>query len=74
MLKHQALFLGNTACPASAPCEVGNIKTTFYIEIQPITENFIPEAMKVNGLSLENLKQNGISPYEEMSKFAAGSS
>jgi ribonuclease T len=51
-------------------CEVGNIKNTFYIEIQPITEKFIPEAMKVNGLSLQNLKKNGESPYEAMRKFA----
>jgi DNA polymerase III epsilon subunit-like protein len=51
-------------------CEVGNIKNTFYIEIQPITEKFIPEAMKVNGLSLENLKKNGVSPHKTMRKFA----
>jgi ribonuclease T len=51
-------------------CEVGNIKNTFYIEIQPITEKFIPEAMKVNGLSLENLKKNGVSPHEVIRKFA----
>jgi ribonuclease T len=51
-------------------CEVGNINKIFYIEIQPITEKFIPEAMKVNGLSLENLKKNGVSPYEAMRKFA----
>jgi ribonuclease T len=51
-------------------CEVGKIKNTFYIEIQPITEKFIPEAMKINGLSLENLKKNGVSPHEAMRKFA----
>ena len=51
-------------------CEVESIENTFYIEIQPITEKFIPEAMKVNGLSLENLERNGASPYEAMTKFA----
>lgn len=51
-------------------CEIANMKNTYYAEIQPLNENCVAEAMKVNGLSLDKLKKEGLSPYKAMRKFA----
>ncbi|MEM3008577.1 MAG: 3'-5' exonuclease, partial [Candidatus Nitrosotenuis sp.] len=51
-------------------CEVGNIENGFYAEIQPISDNFDPEALEVCGLSMEKLKITGLSPPDAMMRFA----
>lgn len=51
-------------------CEVGNVDNGFYIELQPISDKFVKEALDVCGLSMEELKLKGVSPYEAMRKFS----
>jgi DNA polymerase III epsilon subunit-like protein len=43
---------------------------TFYAELKPISDDFQPEALEVNGLDRERLKKEGRDPSEAMS--AAG--
>lgn len=43
---------------------------SFYLELQPDKEKVVPEAMKVSGLKMENLKEKGEDPKTGMQKFA----
>ena len=42
---------------------------TFYIEIQPISDNYVKEALEIAGLSMQELKSKGTPPKEAMKKF-----
>jgi ribonuclease T len=50
-------------------CLVDNPTAQFYIELKPISDNCIPEALKVSGLTFEQLTATGINPAEAMSSF-----
>ncbi len=50
-------------------CLVDNPTEQFYIELKPINDNSIPEALKVSGLTFEQLTATGIAPAEAMSSF-----
>ncbi|HKZ35296.1 MAG TPA: 3'-5' exoribonuclease [Patescibacteria group bacterium] len=52
-------------------CVVGRTSQTFYAELKPINNNFIPRAMAVNRLSLDKLKKDGEAPAAAMARFAA---
>jgi hypothetical protein len=44
----------------------------FYIELKPMNDNFIPEAMEhVGGLTLEGLRETGVDPKEAMEQIEA---
>jgi DNA polymerase III epsilon subunit-like protein len=51
-------------------CEVGKTDKSFYVEIQPTSDKFVKEALDVCGLSMEELKEKGLSPHEAMRKFS----
>lgn len=50
-------------------CLVDNSTEQFYIELKPINDNFIPEALKVSGLRFEQLTATGIAPAKAMDSF-----
>ena len=50
-------------------CLVADPKHTFYVELQPVNQNFTPEAMMTSGLSLEELAESGLPPAEAMAFF-----
>ena len=50
-------------------CIVGHPEITFYVEIVPISDTFLPEALKISGLSLDYLKKKGKPPKEVMVSF-----
>lgn len=52
-------------------CLVDEPQRGFYVELQPLTANALPEALAVNRLSLSALVEHGISPGEAMARFAA---
>ena len=52
-------------------CTLCEPRATFYIELQPVNENRIPEAMEIGGLSWSKLKEAGLPPQEAMKQFAA---
>lgn len=43
-------------------CLVEDPRISFYAELRPINEKYIPDALKVGGLSLERLRQEGQDP------------
>jgi len=51
-------------------CVVKDPALRFYIEVQPISEKAIPEALAITGFSLSELKKRGKSPETAMQEFA----
>jgi ribonuclease T len=52
------------ACTVTEPVE------TFYVEIRPDQEAFSQEALAVSGLSMEKLREHGVSPEQAMKQFS----
>ncbi|WP_405989881.1 3'-5' exoribonuclease domain-containing protein [Streptomyces sp. NBC_00986] len=45
-------------------------KLTFYRELRPISEEFVPEALAVSGLDRDRLRREGVEPTTALSEFA----
>ncbi len=43
---------------------------SIYLELQPVNDNFTEEAMRISGLSLDELKRRGLPPAEAMTRFS----
>ena len=43
-------------------CLVGRPEEGFYAELKPISKEFVPEALKVSGFSLDRLAKEGQTP------------
>ena len=52
-------------------CLVSRPEKSFYIELQPVNDKMLPEALAIHGLSIEALRANGIPPAEAMTRFDA---
>jgi ribonuclease T len=52
-------------------CLVCDPQRTFYVELQPVNDNFTPQALAISGLSLEELAERGLPPAEAMARFEA---
>jgi DNA polymerase III epsilon subunit-like protein len=50
-------------------CVVYDTPQTFYVELRPVTERFVPEALAVAGLSLTELAKHGTDPTVGMTQF-----
>jgi ribonuclease T len=61
--RHALLSLG--ACTLPEP------RHTFYVELQPDSREFEPEAMAIHQLSLDTLAQEALPPKQAMQRFAA---
>lgn len=61
--KYSMLSIG--ACLASNPAE------QFSCYLKPISEEYVPAALEVTGLSLEKLAEEGLDPVEAMTQFKA---
>jgi ribonuclease T len=48
---------------------VGDPKETFYVELKPVNENSVPDAMKVIGRTLADFMRTGRDPKEAMMAF-----
>ena len=59
---YSLLSLG--ACTVFDPIE------TFYVELRPVHEAVVPEALQVSGLSMDKLQEHGIPPQQAMGQFA----
>ncbi|RFQ05952.1 3'-5' exonuclease [Pseudomonas putida] len=52
-------------------CLTSNPKEQFSCYLKPISNEFVPAALEVTGLSLEKLREKGLEPAEAMSQFKA---
>ena len=50
-------------------CLVADPARSFYCELKPITEKFVPAALEVTGLSLDRLRETGLDPTDAMVRF-----
>lgn len=50
-------------------CVVDDETKTFSARLKPLNQNFIPAAMEVTGLSLDELERTGLAPDAAMSAF-----
>ena len=50
-------------------CVVGNVEKTFYAELKPISDAFVPEALKVSRFNLAQLAREGQQPEKAMEAF-----
>ncbi|MGO9166354.1 MAG: hypothetical protein ACLP56_05730, partial [Candidatus Sulfotelmatobacter sp.] len=48
---------------------VDDPKKTFYVELKPVNERFVPDAMKVVGRTLQDFADSGRDPKEAMAAF-----
>ena len=60
---------GEYSMLALGACLVDSPQNTFYAELQPINERFVPEALEVSKLSLQRLKREGRPPSAAMTDF-----
>ncbi len=51
-------------------CIVGKPAKSFYVELKPITSEFVPGALEVSGLSLTELRKTGTTPKKAMTDFS----
>ena len=61
---------GQYAMLSIGACTVEEPRRTFYVELEPDSEAFTPEAMAVNQLSLEKLIAEGLPPEDAVRRFA----
>ena len=52
-------------------CMVVDPGRSFYVELQPLSDDATAEALAISGLSLEELAERGLPPAEAMSRFEA---
>ncbi len=50
-------------------CDVEQPDRSFYVELKPISEDFVPSALEVSGLRMESLVGSGIPPKAAMVSF-----
>ena len=50
-------------------CLVGNTNMEFYVELKPISKNFVAKALEVSGFELAQLEREGKTPEEAMNSF-----
>ncbi len=48
---------------------VDDPKKTFYVELKPVNDKFVPDAMKVVGRTLQDFAKSGRDPKEAMTAF-----
>jgi DNA polymerase III epsilon subunit-like protein len=54
---------------AIGACLVADLQRTFYVELQPVNGNALPNALAISQLSLEELAVRGLPPAEAMERL-----
>lgn len=52
-------------------CLVSDFDSTFYVELQPVSPDVVPDALAVSGLNMEALLERGTAPAAAMLDFAS---
>lgn len=60
---------GTFSLLAIGACAVARPDVRFYLELRPLNENAVPEAVAVTGLDLKKLASDGVAPAESMTRF-----
>lgn len=60
---------GRFSMLALGACVVGNPNESFYVELKPLSDAFVPAALEVSGFDLAELRRDGKPPEEAMQSF-----
>lgn len=60
---------GKYSMLALGACEVGQTDRCFYVEIKPLNQLSVPDAMKVIGRPLSDFEQSGVEAADAMRRF-----
>jgi ribonuclease T len=52
-------------------CTIAGPGDSFYVELRPVNDKLVNEAIRISGLSFTRLKEKGIPPKEALERFAA---
>jgi ribonuclease T len=52
-------------------CTLNEHPNTFYVELKPVNNNFVPQALAVSRLSMDHLARRGLEPADAMRQFEA---
>ncbi len=61
---------GDYSMSSLGACLISSVKVGFYRELKPISDKFIPEAVRVSGLDRNRLVIDGTEPRVAMEQFA----
>ena len=61
---------GNYALLSIGACTITEPLKSFYIELKPDSDDFLPESLAINKLSLKTLRKTGIPPKDAILKFS----
>ena len=61
---------GNFSLLSIGACTIFPPQQTFYVELCPLNDRTLPDALAVSGLSMEKLKETGLQPEAAMRQFA----
>jgi len=61
---------GNYAMLSIGACTITEPRKSFYIELKPDANGFLPDALAISQLSMEKLRDTGISPKDAMREFS----
>jgi DNA polymerase III epsilon subunit-like protein len=50
-------------------CKISDLQRMFYVELQPVSMKYIPDALDISRLSMERLAKRGIPPKAAMAQF-----
>lgn len=64
-------YPGDYSILSIGACTLGQPRCTFYVELKPLNDNALSEALAISQLDLDELKRNGLEPEEAMKNFAA---
>jgi DNA polymerase III epsilon subunit-like protein len=62
-------FPGRYSILAIGACLVEDPDISFYVELQPVQDEFVPEAVAISQLSLHDLKERGLPSEKAMREF-----
>jgi ribonuclease T len=61
---------GDYSMLAIGACLVADPTVGFYVELKPLNAAFVPEALEVCGLDMDELERTGVPPEQGMTRFA----
>ena len=61
---------GNYALLSIGACTITEPRKSFYIELKPDSDDFLPESLAVSKLSLKTLRETGTPPKDALLKFS----
>ncbi len=60
---------GNYSMLAIGACLIDDPSKGFYVEVKPVNDAITPEALSISGLTIDQVRENGLEPSSAMLEF-----